>query len=58
MFPITGETKLDGAVHIDSREGVAKGCERTLDLKLAGNELSGALLDPEGTTYQVKLKRQ
>ena len=56
-FPINGEMKPNGVVHIDSRGGVAKGCERTLNLKLAGNELSGALIDAEGT-YQVKLKRQ
>ena len=57
VFPISGETKSNGAVRIDSREGVAEECGRAFDLKLAGNELSGTLLDAEGT-YPVKLKRQ
>ena len=56
-FPIAGEMKPDGLVHIESQDSGARGCELSFNLKLAGSELSGTLLGAEGT-YQVKLKRQ
>jgi hypothetical protein len=55
-FRMSGDIKANGAVHIESRAGVAKGCERTFVLSLAGNDLKGTMLTSEGT-YQVALKR-
>jgi hypothetical protein len=55
-FRMSGDMKPSGAVHIESRAGVPKGCERTFVLNLAGNELKGTMLAAEGT-YQVALKR-
>lgn len=56
VFPISGDMKPSGAVHIESRAGVAKGCERILVLTLAGDDVKGSLIGSEGT-YQVALKR-
>lgn len=56
-FPLSGEIRPDGAVRIDSREGVAPGCERHFDLMLAGNDLTGTMT-ATGNTFQVKLKRR
>ncbi|MGQ0751494.1 MAG: hypothetical protein ACT4PS_13235 [Betaproteobacteria bacterium] len=56
VFPIRGDLQPNGSVHIESRAGVTKGCERTFVLTLAGSELEGSLLGSEGT-YRVKLKR-
>src|SRR5690348_4826860 len=46
-YPITGDIKPAGTIHIESRTGVTKGCERTLVLKLAGNDLNGTLMASE-----------
>lgn len=56
VFPLSGEIKPDGAVQIDSREGVVPGCERHFDLKLATNELTGTMTE-KGDKLPVKLKR-
>lgn len=56
VFPMRGHLKPDGSVHIESRAGVTKGCERTFVLTLAGSELKGSLLG-SGRTYQVRVKR-
>jgi hypothetical protein len=57
LFPISGEISTGGAVRIDSRQGVAQGCERAFDLKLAGDQLTGTLVDARGS-FQVDLKKQ
>ncbi|MGQ0523572.1 MAG: hypothetical protein ACT4P8_07935 [Betaproteobacteria bacterium] len=56
VFPISGDMKPSGAVHIESQAGVARGCERILVLTLAGDDVKGSLIGSEGT-YQVTLKR-
>lgn len=56
IFPIRGDMKPSGAVHIESRAGVARGCERILVLTLAGDDVKGSLIESEGT-YHVTLKR-
>jgi len=57
LFPISGEIVTGGGVRIESKEGVARGCERTFNLKLAGNDLTGTLVDPAGV-FQINLKKQ
>ena len=57
VFPIRGEMNADGAIRIDSREGVTRGCERKFDLKLAGDQLTGTMLASEGT-FEVSLKKR
>jgi hypothetical protein len=55
-FPMSGDIKPAGVVHIESRTGIDRECQRTLNLNLAGNELKGTMLTTEGA-YQVLLKR-
>lgn len=55
-FPMSGDIKPAGVVHIESRTGVGRECQRTFKLNLAGNELKGTMLTTEGA-YQVLLKR-
>jgi hypothetical protein len=57
LFPISGEIVTGGGVRIESKEGVARGCERTFNLKLAGHELTGTLVDSSGA-FQINLKKQ
>lgn len=56
-FPIGGEILPGGSVHIESKEGAFHGCERTFDLKLVGDELTGTLVAPEGA-FPIKLTKQ
>lgn len=56
-FPISGVIRAGGAVQIESKDGVAQGCERSFNLKLAGNDLTGTLIAAQGT-FQIKLKKQ
>lgn len=57
LFPISGEIFPGGSVRIESKEGVIHGCERTLDLKLVGDELTGTLVASEGA-FPIKLTKQ
>lgn len=57
LFPISGEILTGGGVRIESREGIVQGCERTFNLKLAGNELTGTLVESDGA-FQIHLKKQ
>lgn len=54
--PVSGVLRPNGAVLIESGEGVVRGCERRLDLRLEGKQLSGTLTAPAGTA-QISLKR-
>jgi hypothetical protein len=57
LFPVSGEIFPGGSVRIESKEGVIHGCERTLDLKLVGDELTGTLVASEGA-FPIKLTKQ
>jgi hypothetical protein len=57
LFPISGEIRTGGGVRIESKEGIARGCERVFNLKLAGNELTGTLVESAGD-FQINLKKQ
>lgn len=56
-FPITGEIRPDGGVHIDSKEAVDRGCVFGVELKLAGSELSGFIVAGNGPQKVVLRKR-
>jgi hypothetical protein len=56
-LPINGEIRAGGSVHIEATDGASRGCKQTLNLKFAGDELTGTLVGSEGP-LPINLKKQ